>query len=199
MVGVQAQAHGVAGAGAWGCRRRRMGLQAQAQLGHFGSQPRAKGGGRREGAAFWVGAALWEILWEILWERSSVRVRVRVRVGVRGGALWEMSTPLGLPVVPEVYMSTAALVVSTWVCAAGALAPSALRASIRWILMPAAASCLAASADLDACGGQPLRRGLPQEASQPGEQSRGTTSRRRREQPLAGTAGCGLACGRTVR
>ena len=193
-----------------------MGLQAQPQLGHFGSQPRAKGGGRREGAAFWEGAALWEILWEILWERSSVRVRVRVRVGVRGGALWEMSTvrvrvgvrggalwemstPLGLPVVPEVYMSTAALVVSTWVCAAGALAPSALRASIRWILMPAAASCLAASADLNACGGQPLRRGLPQEAFQPGEQSRGTTSRRRWEQPLAGTAGCGLACGRTVR
>ena len=66
--------------------------------------------------------------------------------------MWEMSTPLGLPVVPEVYMSTAGLVVSTVVGAVGALAPSALSASMTWMLMPAAVSCWAASADLNTCG-----------------------------------------------
>ena len=40
---------------------------------------------------------------------STVRVRVWEGEGWgwgewEGGALWEMSTPLGLPVVPEVYL-----------------------------------------------------------------------------------------------
>ena len=54
-------------------------------------------------------------------------------------------------------MSTAGLVFTTFVCSAGALAPLALSASITWIVMPAAESCWAASADLNTCGWQPHR------------------------------------------
>ena len=54
-------------------------------------------------------------------------------------------------------MSTAGLVFSTFVCSAGAWAPLALRASITWMVTPAAVSCWAASADLSTCGWQPHR------------------------------------------
>ena len=82
----------------------------------------------------------------------------------------EMSTPLGLPVVPEVYMSTAVLVTATGVGAAGALAPLALSSSIRWMLMPAALSFSAASADLYTHGlvGRLSGTGWQQDASKKG-------------------------------
>ena len=61
--------------------------------------------------------------------------------------LWyDMTTPLGRPVDPDVYMMVATSEGSCGRGAMGRAAPAAARADIRWSVTPAACACACAAA-----------------------------------------------------